>query len=268
MRRMVRFAVHLYPAKWRATYGPEFDALLEEMDPGFGDLLNIVNGALLLQFNRLSLPLPIAACGLLGTCVAALVFFATPRRYASTSTIEILAADHATPNPAAVASLAFSDRNLASLIERMGLYPNEHEGRPVEEVIHRFREDVSVTLSTPEGPVRTEQLWNGQETVRLRDQGALHLSFTYPDRHKAQEVTGRLVSLVIDEALNVRAEVAAIKGAANDGIHYDTQFRVTSTPHEVPAGPGPMAVISLGLGAGLLAGVGIATLGHRTHLSH
>ena len=122
MRRMIRFAVHLYPAGWRARYGPEFDALLEEMNPGFADLLNIVTGALLVRFNRLDLPRSIAACVLLGTCVGTLVFFATPTRYASTSTIEILAADLATaPNPTAVASRAFSERNLANLIEKMEL---------------------------------------------------------------------------------------------------------------------------------------------------
>jgi hypothetical protein len=54
MKRTIHFAVYLYPAWWRARYGPELDALLDDMSPGFGDLLNIAKGALLMQFSRLA----------------------------------------------------------------------------------------------------------------------------------------------------------------------------------------------------------------------
>ncbi len=46
MRKLIHLAARLYPRQWRARYGPEFDALLEDVNPRFGDLLNIVKGAM------------------------------------------------------------------------------------------------------------------------------------------------------------------------------------------------------------------------------
>jgi hypothetical protein len=174
-----------------------------------------------MQFRRWSVLLTAAACGLLGTSVAARVFLATSRRYTSTSTIEIRADDRATwPDPAAVASLAFNDQALASLIEKNGLYPNEHRTRSKADVIHRFRESITVQLTStaPEARDGTEQFGDGQNTVLLRDQGALQVSFTYPDKHKAQEVAEDLVGLFIEENLR-RAQEAGMEGTGKDGMH-------------------------------------------------
>ncbi len=248
MRRLIHFAVHLYPAWWRAKYGPEFEALLEDMNPGFRSLLNIVNGALLTHVKRLDLPLAAAACGLLGTCVAALVFFAIPARYASTAIVAIQADDLAAePTPTAIVSLALSDSNLSSLIERHGLYASEQGRRPVAAVIDRFREDVSVQVTALEPPVRTALFGDGPNTLRFRDQGALRLSFTYPDSRKAQEVAAELGGLVIDAGLHAGEQ------AAMNGIRHGEQMRVAGPPQQVPAGPKLVAVMSLGMGAGVLA---------------
>jgi hypothetical protein len=258
MRRVIHFAVRLYPAWWRAKYGPEFEALLEDMNPGFRSLFNIVNGALLMHFKRLDLPLSAAACGLLGMGLAALVFVATPARYASTSIIEIRGDDIATgPAPTAIASLAFSDSNVASLIERHGLYASARGGRPAAAARDRFREDVSVQLTSLKPRVRAEQSGNGQNTLPLRDQGTLRLSFTYPDSRKAQEVAAELGGLVIDAVLHAGEQ------AGTNGIRYHGQFRVAGPPQQVPAGPSLMVVMSLGMGAGVLAGIGIATVRRR-----
>jgi hypothetical protein len=147
--------------------------------------------------------------------------------------------------------MAFSDRKIASLIESIGLYPGEQRSRPVADLILRFREDVSVKLTTPGARARSEQSWDG---VLLRDQGALQVAFIYPDRRKAQEVAAALGRLVIDEAVHSSAEEARVH-------HY--VFRVAGPPQQVPAGPNLTAVMSLGLCAGVLAGVGIATLRRR-----
>jgi hypothetical protein len=77
MRKMIYFAVRLYPVRWRARYGREFRVLLEDMNAGFGDLLDIVKGGLLMQFQRSNVPLMAAAFGLFGILVAALVFHLT-----------------------------------------------------------------------------------------------------------------------------------------------------------------------------------------------
>ena len=42
MRRLTRLAVHLYPAAWRARYGDEFLAMLEQEDADLPILLNVI----------------------------------------------------------------------------------------------------------------------------------------------------------------------------------------------------------------------------------
>jgi hypothetical protein len=42
MRTLIRWAARLYPARWRNRYGAEFDALLDDISPSFGDLCNVL----------------------------------------------------------------------------------------------------------------------------------------------------------------------------------------------------------------------------------
>ena len=37
MRRWILLAANLYPRAWRVRYGEEFQALLEDVDPGLGN---------------------------------------------------------------------------------------------------------------------------------------------------------------------------------------------------------------------------------------
>ena len=53
MKTLMRWAARLYPAAWRARYGPELEALLEDVGPGGGDLWDIVRGALFMQMTGL-----------------------------------------------------------------------------------------------------------------------------------------------------------------------------------------------------------------------
>ena len=46
MRYLIRCAAWLYPPRWRRRYGVEFDALLEDVRPGWRELLNVLKGAL------------------------------------------------------------------------------------------------------------------------------------------------------------------------------------------------------------------------------
>jgi len=44
MRTLLRWAARLYPAKWRNRYADEFDALLEDVSPTFGDVCDVLGG--------------------------------------------------------------------------------------------------------------------------------------------------------------------------------------------------------------------------------
>jgi hypothetical protein len=46
MRRWPALATNLYPQAWFDRYGEEFQALLEDLDPGWRKFTDVVRGAL------------------------------------------------------------------------------------------------------------------------------------------------------------------------------------------------------------------------------
>jgi hypothetical protein len=53
MRRLVRWAAKLYPLAWWRRYGPEFEALLEDLSPSWKDVSDVVGRALTLRGRAL-----------------------------------------------------------------------------------------------------------------------------------------------------------------------------------------------------------------------
>jgi hypothetical protein len=49
MKRWVALAARLYPAAWRARYGQEFEALLEDLEPGWRELADVAGGAVIMH---------------------------------------------------------------------------------------------------------------------------------------------------------------------------------------------------------------------------
>jgi hypothetical protein len=52
MGSLIRLAARLYPRPWRARYGEEFEALLEDLGGGGRVVFDVLKGALLMQFQR------------------------------------------------------------------------------------------------------------------------------------------------------------------------------------------------------------------------
>lgn len=46
MKRAMKFLARLYPSSWRARYGAEFEALLDDISPTFGDLCDVIGDVL------------------------------------------------------------------------------------------------------------------------------------------------------------------------------------------------------------------------------
>jgi hypothetical protein len=46
MRTLIRWAARLYPPAWRNRYAAEFDALLDDISPSFGDVCDVLGNAL------------------------------------------------------------------------------------------------------------------------------------------------------------------------------------------------------------------------------
>jgi hypothetical protein len=52
MRRWIGWAAYLYPPAWRARYGAEFDALLDDANVRWRDLADVLRGALIMQMTH------------------------------------------------------------------------------------------------------------------------------------------------------------------------------------------------------------------------
>jgi hypothetical protein len=51
MKCLIRLASALYPSSWRRRYGPEFEALLDEVKPGLRQLIDVLKGAIAMQLR-------------------------------------------------------------------------------------------------------------------------------------------------------------------------------------------------------------------------
>ena len=89
MRRLARLAARLYPPAWRARYGVEFDALVEDSGSGWRTLADILKGAIVMQFTRWSFARVVAACGVAGLAVAAIIAFRTSDLYVSSAVMRM-----------------------------------------------------------------------------------------------------------------------------------------------------------------------------------
>jgi hypothetical protein len=247
VNRIIRLAIRLYPACWRRRYGPELEALIEESSKSWPTVLDLVRGAVIVRLFTVLGPFDwrrsIVVCGLLGAVIGTLASFTSQARYAYTSIIEIETSDQAPPSPArTVAEQAFNDKNLDNVARQFGLYANDQNA--AADLIQQVRADMSVTATAPGAGVQLVQIGD-REAVPFRDQGALHVTFRYPDRRKAQQVTARLASLVIDE--NARQPSRS-------------RYRVAGLPHEVVDRASTAALTGVGLGAGIVVGLAIAAL--------
>jgi hypothetical protein len=101
MRRLIRAAIRLYPARWRRRYGGELAALLEDLQPGWRDVFDILKGAMAMQINSLR-TVPVL-CALAGAIGGGLVSMTQPEVYASSATILLGSDDFARDHHTATA---------------------------------------------------------------------------------------------------------------------------------------------------------------------
>jgi hypothetical protein len=91
MKRLFRVAARLYPAWWRQRYGDEFEALLEDLNPGWRELFDVVNGAFAMQITTLG-TIPVV-CALAGAMVGGVIAARAPEVFASSATMHLKAGD-------------------------------------------------------------------------------------------------------------------------------------------------------------------------------
>ena len=91
----MRWSLRLYPRPWRARYGAEFEALLEQTGPCWRDFANVVKGALDMQLRTIGFWKLAAAGAILGGLLFTVRAWTTPVRYVSSSVIAINVANPA-----------------------------------------------------------------------------------------------------------------------------------------------------------------------------
>jgi hypothetical protein len=225
MKRLARWAARLYPAGWRARYGVEMEALLEDVGPGSGDLWDIVRGALFMRVTSLSFWKILAGCTLAGLLAAGVWTAILPQRYVSKAVLRIGGDPQSRDRLQAAQLATLSRSSLAEIIQRpsLNLYKNERHRIPMEDVIEEMR---------------TRDL-----RIRQVNGTTLAMEFAGANPGTAQATSQALVDRLM--------ELSAAGGGGGAPMEV---LRPASLPPR-PEGPDHLRVISSGLGAGLLLGL-------------
>lgn len=181
MRRWMRFIARLYPPGWRARYGDEFDALLEDVRPGCRELLNVLRGALAMQLTAWTFGKTVAAVGLAGAIVAGVISLRMPEQYHSAGVMKIRGRVNAA-DMAALLRQGFSRHYLNTLINQQGLYKSPRFRKPMEDIIEGMRHDISLA------PIKVPTDSDGEAET------AIMVRFSYPDAAIAQRTNRELMS--------------------------------------------------------------------------
>ncbi len=215
MRRVLRFLVLLYPRSWRARYGCEFEALLEDAGLRWRDLGDVVLSALAVQMRTWGVGKIVAALGLAGALAGVAGSFALPEQFVSEAVLHSEHADRTDPIGSAAFSHALQRQSLEEVIRQEDLYARELSQKPMEDVFLDMRQ--AIRISSPAS-------------------GMINIAFNYDDRYKAQRALADLVNLV-------RRELP------------DAEIRGEASLPQNPVKPNRMMVAGYGLGVGLLVAV-------------
>jgi uncharacterized protein involved in exopolysaccharide biosynthesis len=191
MKSLARFFIHLYPRTWRARYGEEFQALLEDSPPTVTSLFDLLKGALQMQFSRLTFTKRAVLLSLTGLLLGFAASFLIAPRYISSTELMLTQAG---VGPAQHANLSgqflrmeseiLSRSHLSRIIQdpRLDLYKSERQVEPLEDVIENMRrKNIRIQPVTYPGI-------SGDDTL------VFMIEFGYTDAHIAQAVVQTLVT--------------------------------------------------------------------------
>jgi hypothetical protein len=228
MKALMRLAMRLYPAAWRARYGEELEALVEDIGPAQRDVWNVLGGALRMQLSIWNSWKLIPTLAVAGAAVMAVTAFSIRTEYMSSGVVQITGVSSVPQFAHAIDRLrtdAVSRAECAEIVAEEGLYP----GVPPEEAIVQFQRNLLIVPFA-----RTAALPSGQE----RWPQALMLRFHYSDPGKAQRVVGRLMGEVMAANLSEGISVRALDPASPSS----------------PIWPNRPGMVAMGTAAGLLLG--------------
>ena len=103
MNLLLNLVLRLYPIWWRERYGDEFNALLEEVRPGIGGVLDILKGALAMQLSTHgNYIITIGLTTAIGLVVVLIFGLTMEHQFRSTALVHIQMAENTTLQDTAV----------------------------------------------------------------------------------------------------------------------------------------------------------------------
>ena len=250
MRGLIRFLSRLYPTAWRERYGAEFAALLEDVEPDWRTLLDIVKGALEMRMGTWNLATISATTGLIGALVALGVSFVMPLRYASVAVLRISPPAQWGPtleqgqamkdSLMRLTNIVESPASLVSVINSVDLYKDERARMPIEDVVQDMKKKISIAPVIPR--------ISGPKPKRM----AVAIRFESDNPVTAQTVTRDLVARFLEQN---------IRDAASTGPMIWEQLDPATLPRTPFFPPRPLITIS-GLVTGLAMGGILAIIRH------
>ncbi len=236
MKVLARWVVRLYPEAWRARYAEEFEALLEDVGPGAGDLWDIARGALYMQMTSITFWKIVASFAVAGALAAGIVAVTLPDRYVSTAVIRVKPAPQTPTGADALHALqqveqaTLSRSSLSSIIQQVGIYPNERKKLPLEEIVLEMRNrDIRIHQTT------------------VRGERAFAVEFANENPAAAQATVHAIVSSLIEQNLQISQR-------PGNGINNMEVLDPASLPSR-PVSPNRVKAMINGLLMGLLAGL-------------
>src|SRR5258708_668401 len=145
MRPAIRFVARLYPVSWRDRYGREFNALVDDVNPGWRDLLDVLGRGLELRVATWGFRKIVAACVMAGALFGGVLSPMMPDQSVSIAAIRVHAAQQPVPAHPSVLSIidiawnkAVTRDSLVGLIERNHLYERERASRSMDYATDRI----------------------------------------------------------------------------------------------------------------------------------
>ena len=222
MRRLAQALIRLYPASWRERYGEEFETLIEDSRPGFVGTFDLLKGAIRMRLHVPAFPKLALILSLAGLVAGLGVSMLVSPRYVSSAEMQFTYAPLAPSAPRQnlherlleMEREILSRTSLSGIIQdpRLDLYLRARDRMPLEDVIEQMRtRDIQI-----------QSLGSGSDYVPFT------ITFTYPDRLKAQDTVQALVTKFTDINMVMQSTTAQIKQRRSDDQIYRLEARIAT----------------------------------------
>jgi hypothetical protein len=222
MKRIAQFLMRLYPANWRARYGDEFEALIEDSSPGWPGIFDLLKGAIRMQLSAPAFPKLALMLSVTGLLAGLGISFVVTPRFVSTAAMAFIPPNltdvHRNVNEVflELQTEILSRTSLSSIIQdpRLDLYKSERARMPLEDVIERMRLDLQISRDAPAN--------TGGDYLPF------HITFAYADRLKAQQTVMALMTKLQDANLTSQRMQAQAKRASTSDQVYRLEARIAA----------------------------------------